>query len=573
MVLEDTYEGMFSDPEYGGNRDYAGWKLVGYPGAQRAYTAYELRNGPQHKRVQGLRDMPPMNPGVPQDHVILPLAGTRPERTGSHGDPAQEGRHGHDRRRLDRRHARREALPAGHEIVSLEQGPPRWTWPHFAHDHDSLRYSVRYALMVDLHRETWTWRPNPRSPALPMRQYGTFNPGMGLGGAAVHWSAQLWRYLEYDFRHRSHIVERYGASKIPAGSTVQDWGSATTSSSATTTRSNGTSAPPGSAGNLNGEIHPGRQPVRGARAPRLPEPPLTVTPLGEKFAAACREPRAPPVHPAGRDHVARLDRPVRQPPRRMPLLRVLHPVRLRGRREGKPAQHALPDRPRHGPLRGPHERKVLRIETDANGLATGVTYVDAQGASTSSPPTSSSPRPSRSRTTASCSSRPARPTRAGSETTAAASGKNYTYQIYPAPVTGVWEGEKLNQYMGNTATIKIIYDYNADNFDHSNLDFIGGSQLYSEGCERAPITSVEEMKDEGRQDLGPGWKDEIGRNWDSHRLDRHRGRVDPVRGQLPRPRPELPRQAGAARCYGSPSTGTTTSGTCGASSPSAPRRS
>jgi hypothetical protein len=55
---------------------------VGYPGAQRAYTAYELRNGPQHKRVQGLRDMPPMNPGVPQDHVILPLAGTRPERTG-----------------------------------------------------------------------------------------------------------------------------------------------------------------------------------------------------------------------------------------------------------------------------------------------------------------------------------------------------------------------------------------------------------------------------------------------------------------------------------------------------------
>jgi gluconate 2-dehydrogenase gamma chain len=77
MVLEDVYEGMFSDPVYGGNRDLAGWKLVGYPGAQRAYTAYELKHGPQHKRVQGLRDMPAMNPGVPQAHVILPLAGTR----------------------------------------------------------------------------------------------------------------------------------------------------------------------------------------------------------------------------------------------------------------------------------------------------------------------------------------------------------------------------------------------------------------------------------------------------------------------------------------------------------------
>jgi gluconate 2-dehydrogenase gamma chain len=77
LVLEDVYEGMFSDPVYGGNRDLAGWKLIGYPGAQRAYTAQELRHGPQHKRVQGLRDMPAMNPGVPQDHVILPLAGTR----------------------------------------------------------------------------------------------------------------------------------------------------------------------------------------------------------------------------------------------------------------------------------------------------------------------------------------------------------------------------------------------------------------------------------------------------------------------------------------------------------------
>jgi gluconate 2-dehydrogenase gamma chain len=77
MVLEDVYEGMFSDPVYGGNRNLAGWKLVGYPGAQRAYTEYELMHGPQHKHVQGLRDMPAMNPGVPQDNVILPLAGTR----------------------------------------------------------------------------------------------------------------------------------------------------------------------------------------------------------------------------------------------------------------------------------------------------------------------------------------------------------------------------------------------------------------------------------------------------------------------------------------------------------------
>lgn len=77
MVQDDANEGFLADPIYGGNRDFAGWKLVGYPGAQRGYTPYELTHGPHDRVVQGLAQMPPMNPGVPQKHVILPLAGTR----------------------------------------------------------------------------------------------------------------------------------------------------------------------------------------------------------------------------------------------------------------------------------------------------------------------------------------------------------------------------------------------------------------------------------------------------------------------------------------------------------------
>jgi hypothetical protein len=76
-VLGDTYDGMFADPVYGGNRDYVGWDLIGYLGAQRAWTAKELTHGPNpSRRVQGLRDMPPMNPGSPAKHVILPISGT-----------------------------------------------------------------------------------------------------------------------------------------------------------------------------------------------------------------------------------------------------------------------------------------------------------------------------------------------------------------------------------------------------------------------------------------------------------------------------------------------------------------
>jgi gluconate 2-dehydrogenase gamma chain len=76
MLQEDVNEGAFSDPMYGGNRKLAGWALIGYPGAQRAYTAYELKHGPQHKRLQGLREMMAESPGVQAPHVFLPISGT-----------------------------------------------------------------------------------------------------------------------------------------------------------------------------------------------------------------------------------------------------------------------------------------------------------------------------------------------------------------------------------------------------------------------------------------------------------------------------------------------------------------
>jgi gluconate 2-dehydrogenase gamma chain len=36
-ILANTMEGFFADPLYGGNRDMAGWKLVGFPGARYDY--------------------------------------------------------------------------------------------------------------------------------------------------------------------------------------------------------------------------------------------------------------------------------------------------------------------------------------------------------------------------------------------------------------------------------------------------------------------------------------------------------------------------------------------------------
>jgi gluconate 2-dehydrogenase gamma chain len=46
-----TMEGMFADPIYGGNKDFAGWKLVGFPGAQPAYTAADMRSDKPFTRL------------------------------------------------------------------------------------------------------------------------------------------------------------------------------------------------------------------------------------------------------------------------------------------------------------------------------------------------------------------------------------------------------------------------------------------------------------------------------------------------------------------------------------------
>ena len=43
-VRTHTMEGMFADPVYGGNKDFAGWQLVGFPGAQAIFTPTDMQN-------------------------------------------------------------------------------------------------------------------------------------------------------------------------------------------------------------------------------------------------------------------------------------------------------------------------------------------------------------------------------------------------------------------------------------------------------------------------------------------------------------------------------------------------
>jgi len=59
VLYQTVMEGMFSDPIYGGNRDKAGWKMIGFPGAIAVYREQieQFRDKPFPAKFFGIADM------------------------------------------------------------------------------------------------------------------------------------------------------------------------------------------------------------------------------------------------------------------------------------------------------------------------------------------------------------------------------------------------------------------------------------------------------------------------------------------------------------------------------------
>src|ERR1700685_2899540 len=119
-----------------------------------------------------------------------------------------------------------ELTDQGLDVVAIEAGPWRGTATAFKTGYapDELRYAVRIDLFQREAQGTLTFRNNDGQTALPIRQFGSFVPGNGVAGAGVHWNGVTWRSQPTDFRLRSHLNERYGASFVPDELSIQDWG-------------------------------------------------------------------------------------------------------------------------------------------------------------------------------------------------------------------------------------------------------------------------------------------------------------------------------------------------------------
>lgn len=371
-----------------------------------------------------------------------------------------------------------ELTKAGLEVVGLERGDYR-NQPDFAIPgvHDELAYAIRYKLFQDASKETQTFRQNRSQTALPIRQFGSFLPGDGLGGAGVHWNGVTWRFLPWDFETRSRSIARYGAAILGDDCTSADWGVTYDELEPYYDKFEYLAGIAGKAGNINGRIQPGGNPFEGPRSREYPSPPQK-----QGFAQAVFESAVKSLgyHPFPQPS-ANSSRPYTNPEGAQLGLCVYcgYCERFACEMSAKASLQTtlLPilAKSPHFELRT--NSKVLKINLDSTKKkAVSVTYLDSQGREQIQPAemifVSAWALNNVHMLLVSGIGKPYDPV-----TNTGVVGKNYAYQIGTSTTMFFESGKQFNLFMGSGALGTVIDDFNGDNFDHAPYGFIGGADI------------------------------------------------------------------------------------------------
>jgi gluconate 2-dehydrogenase alpha chain len=374
------------------------------------------------------------------------------------------------------------------KMVALERGPYRDTYPDFIQDHfDEWRYAVQSDLFQDLSRNTVTFRNNGDQTAAPMREYGSFLPGNGVGGAMVHWNGQVWRFLEHFFEYRTHLEQRYGKDFLPEDTTIQDWPVTYADLEPYYTQFDEVFGISGKAGNLNGTIQEGGNPFEGPRSKDYPQPPGKLGYAPTLFSEAATSLGYHPFYgPSGNSSGAYTN----------PYGLKLGPCNYCGFCErfgchtgakSSPILMTVPAALASGKLEIRQYANVFKIN-HKDGKASSVSYYDANGNEVEQPAdliVVGAWSLENMRLMMLSKIGEIYDPKTGKGTV----GRNYTYQLGGASATVWFEDKIINRFMGSGAGSVIIDDFNGDNFDHTGLGFFGGGSISSSQSGARPIQS------------------------------------------------------------------------------------
>ncbi len=398
------------------------------------------------------------------------------------------------------------ALPlarAGLDVIGLEAG--NWlTARDFAPD--ELRNNIRGwpQSVQKANREVPTHR---RSEGAPYSPRPSVHPMMNaVGGTSLHYWGQSWRLNPWDFRVVSETARRYGAGRIPAGSTVEDWPFGLEELEPYYDAVEYEVGISGQAGNINGTIDEGGNIFEGPRQREYPMPPLRGSGFTELMSDAARglgwHPFPGPAAIASRTYEGRAGC-------------VYHGFCSRGGchidAKSSTAVSTIPKAMDTGRFSVVARARVSRIEVDNDGRVRGVTYFkDGEEYFQPADAVLLASYVYENVRMLLLSQSAAYPD--GLSNNRGQVGRHYFTHNHRGWVTALFPFD-LNNWYGAAAQGVAVDDWADDNFDHAGLDFIGGGNLWVY-TERRPISAAG-MNTFGRAPRwGSEWKSFIRENAD-----------------------------------------------------------
>ena len=393
---------------------------------------------------------------------------------------------------------------AGLNVVAIERGPWRDTSTDFniAYMQDELRYAIRKELFLKPSVEAMTMRNNVRQTARPMRDYGSFLPGDGVGGAGVHWNCHTLRFWHSDFSIRTHLTQRYGAAKMK-GLELQDWGVTWNEIEHSFDQFEYLCGISGKAGNIKGQIVPGGNPHESPRARDYPTPPMKMSYAPSLFAKTVSELGYHPFPTPSANLSQAYVNPLGVRMGQCTYCGFCERFACGNYSKASPQTTVLPVLMKKPNFEVRTECEVLKVNLTPDGRrARSVTYIDAKGVEYEQPGDivvlcayalmnvrlmllsgiGTQYDPGTGRGTV---------------------GRNYCYQT-GCGARMYFEGRHFNPFIGAGTLGQTMDDFNGDAFDHSALDFVGGGGINCIVTNGRPISNRPTAP--GSPRWGAGWK-------------------------------------------------------------------
>jgi len=391
-------------------------------------------------------------------------------------------------------------------IVVLERGATHSS-SEYASGMDELEYAIRFRMMQDLSQETVTIRHSAGDRAFPLRQYGAFLPGTGVGGAGEHWSAVFPRFLPDVFELYSRTVEKYGAAHLPEDHAIQDWSVTYDELEPYYTRVENLLGISGKAGNIRGVKIEGGNIFEGWRSAEYPTPPTKVPYFSELFhqAADSLGYHPYPVPAATLSRLYTNPEGVTRPG--CTYCGFCETFGCMIGAKSQPTNTLLPiiaKRKNIAIHSGANVRRIVHDSTKNRNQARGVTYVDLTGQEFFQPADlvflASWTLNNTRLLLLSKLGEPFDPA-----TGRGTVGRNLTHQVMLNAATAFFE-KPLNRFMGSGASGMMFNDLDGDVFDHTNVPFLRGGAFLGRSARSLPIGESDVLPKSVQSRWGSAWK-------------------------------------------------------------------